>query len=246
MRDHFDGTPYDLKKGFAAGPFGCPVRWKPLAWKVEGDTTQYAWERPISTQQTAFAFVSQLRSWLPKEIGGLHWYGVDDNYTNVYIPLYCSIKRAPECFQVGSISEFTLESAFWIFNLVANWAYTKYSHMYEDIKKVQKELEDKFFAFQPAVEKAALELYQTNPELAVEYLTDYSNAQSQLVMKKWRELWEYLVMKYNDGYVNEVNKDRGRNPKGVGYEDTFLKQVLKDRPGYYDVIWRENQKVKKR
>lgn len=246
MRDHFDGTPYDLKKGFAAGPFGCPVRWKPLVWKVEGDTTQYAWERPISTQQTAFAFVSQLRSWLPREIGGVHWYGVDDNYTNVYIPLYCSIRQAPECFQVGSISEFTLESAFWIFNLVANWAYTKYSYMYEDIRKVQKELEDKFFAFQPAVEKTALELYETNPELSIEYLTDYSISQSNLVVKKWKKLWEYLVMKYNDGYVNDVTKDRGRSPKGVGYGDSFFKQVLKDRPGYYDVIWRKSQDTKKK
>ncbi|MEJ5286827.1 MAG: Putative dipeptidase [Candidatus Kapaibacterium sp.] len=239
MRDHFDGTPYDLKKGLAAGPFGCPVRWKPLVWKIEGDTNEYAWERPISTQQTAFAFVSQLRAWLPRQIGGIHWYGVDDNYTNVYIPIYCSIKEPPECFRVGSISNFTLESAFWIFNLVANWAYTKYSYMYEDIRKVQKELEDKFFDFQPAIEKVALELYKTKPELAVDFLTDYSISQSNLVMRKWRQLWEYLVMKYNDGYVNDVTKDHGRKPKGVGYGNEFFKMFIKERPGYYDVKWRE-------
>lgn len=241
MRDHFDGTEYDLKKGIAAGPYGCPVRWKPLVWKVAGDSTEYAWERPISTQQTAFAFVSQLRSWLPRQLGGIHWYGVDDNYTNVYIPLYCSIKYPPECFRIGSISDFTLKSAFWIFNLVANWAYTKYSYMYEDIRKVQKELEDKFFDFQPAIEKAALELNKISPEKMADFLTDYSNSQSMLVMDKWRKLWEYLVMKYNDGYVNDVQKDFGRHPKGVGYGDEFFKQIIKERPGYYDVKWREKK-----
>lgn len=239
MRDHFDGTEYDQKKGLAAGPFGCPVRWKPLVWKIEGDTTQYAWDRPISTQQTAFAFVSQLRSWLPRQIGGIHWYGVDDNYTNVYIPIYCSIKSPPECFRVGSISNFTVESAFWLFNLVANWAYTKYSYMYPEIQKVQKELEDKFFNYQPAIEKAALELNKISPELMIEFLTDYSHSQSNLVMKRWRELWEYLVMRYNDGYVNDVNKDHGRHPKGVGYGNDFFKKVIQERPGYYEVRWRE-------
>ncbi len=246
MRDHFDGTEYDLKKGFAAGPFGCPVRWKPLVWKIEGDTNQYAWERPISTQQTAFAFVSQLRSWLPREIGGVHWYGVDDNYTNVYIPIYCSIKYAPECFRVGSISNFTLESAFWIFNLVANLAYTKYSYIYEDIRAVQKELEDKFFDFQPAVELAAMELGKVSRERMIDFLTDYSVSQSQLVMKRWKELWEYLVMKYNDGYINDVTKNYGRTPQGVGYGNEFFKQVIKERPGYYDVKWREPETKKKK
>lgn len=239
MRDHFDGTAYDQKKGLASGPFGCPVRWKPLAWKIEGDTTQYAWDRPISTQQTAFAFVSQLRSWLPRQIGGIHWYGVDDNYTNVYIPIYCSIKSPPECFRIGSISNFTLESAFWLFNLVANWAYTKYSYMYPEIQKVQKELEDKFFNYQPAIEKAALELNKISPELMIEFLTDYSHSQSNLLMKRWRELWEDLVMRYNDGYVNDVNKDYGRHPKGVGYGNDFLRRVVNERPGYYEVRWRE-------
>lgn len=239
MRDHFDGTEYDQKKGFAAGPFGCPVRWKPLAWKVEGDTTQFAWDRPISTQQTAFAFVSQLRSWLPREIGGIHWYGVDDNYTNVYIPIYCSIKTPPECFRVGSIANFTLNSAFWLFNLVANFAYTKYSYIYPEIQKVQQELEDKFFAYQMAIEKSAMELSKVSRDLAIEFLTDYSNNQSYLVMKRWRELWEYLVTRYNDGYVNDVKKDFGRNPKGVGYGDEFYKQVIKEKPGYYRVGWRE-------
>lgn len=240
FRDHFDGTEWDLKKGFGAGPFGSPVRWKPLAFKVEGDTNSYGWERPISTQQTAFTFVSQMRSWMPREIGGIFWYGVDDNYTSVYTPIYCSNLQPPPSTQGYSIKDFSLNSAFWVFNLVANLAYNKYDYVLPDIQKVQSELENKFFDFQPAVEMAAAELYKKDKALAVKYLTEYSVGQYELVVDRWRQLWEDLVMKHNDGFINDVNEANGRHPKGVGYGNEFLKRLIKERPGYYDVKWRKS------
>ncbi len=245
MRDHFEGTEFDMTKGIAAGPFGNPYRWKGLTWKISGDTlNEYAWERPISTQQTAFAFVAQMRSWLPREIGGILWYGVDDNYSNVYMPLYCSIERAPKPFIGGSIANVDLNSGFWVFNLVANWAYTKYRYIIKDIQEKQKYFENKFLAFQPAVELAASELYKQNPDLAIQFLTDYSCQQAENVVDEWRDLWYKLVAKYNDGYINDVHKDHGRHPKGVGYGDEFFKQVIKERPGYYDVKWRKPARKK--
>src|SRR3989339_28396 len=246
MRDHFEGTPYDMTKGVAAGPYGCPVRWKNLTWKVAGDTvTEYGWERPTSTQQTAFSFVSQMRNFLPREIGGVFWYGVDDTYSNVYMPLYCCMTRPPEPFTIGSISDFSLESGWWVFNLVANLAYTKYSYIIKDIQKVQSELENKFHATQPAVEKAALELEKTDRALMVDSLTDYSVTQADNTFYRWRDLWRFLVMKYNDGYINDVNVANGRHPQGVGYGDEFLKAVIKDKPGYYEVKWQDKKKKKK-
>lgn len=245
MRDHFNGTEFDLTKGFAAGPFGCPVRWKPLTFKVEGDTVNsYGFERPISTQQTAFAFVTQSRNFLPDEIGGVFWYGVDDNYTTVYIPLYCSLLEAPPSFTGYSISEFSMNSGFWVFNLVANLAYTKYSYMIKDIQQVQSELEEKFYAFQPAIEAGAKAMYEKDKSAVAKYLTEYSVNQSEITVERWRKLWEYLVMKYNDGYINDVTKDNGRHPKGVGYGNEFLKQFVKERPGYYDVKWKKKSKKK--
>jgi dipeptidase len=246
MRDHFEGTEFDMTKGVAAGPFGNPYRWKGLAWKISSDTVNgYAWERPISTQQTAFTFVSQMRSFMPNEIGGCFWYGVDDTYSTVYIPLYCSMKRPPAPFVGGSITKFDITRGFWVFNLVANLAYTKYSYIIKDIQEVQSKLEGKFLASQNAVEMAAADLYKTDKDLAIDYLTDYSCAQAQNTVDRWRELWEYLVVKYNDGYINDVNVDHGRHPKGVGYGDEFFKQVIKDKPGYYDNKWRKKDKKKK-
>lgn len=244
MRDHFEGTEFDMTVGLAAGPYGCPYRWKNLTWKVDGDTTEYGWERPVSTQQTAFAFVSQMRSWLPHQIGGIHWYGVDDNYQNVYIPLYCSMTKAPRCFTIGSIKKLDLESGFWVFNLVANLSYTKYSYVIKDIQKVQSEIENRFFTMQPIIEKAALEMYKTNPDLAISFLTDYSINQSESTVARWRELWEELVVKYNDGYINNVNEANGRHPKGVGYGDYYFKKILEERPDYYKIQWQEKETSK--
>ncbi len=241
MRDHFEGTPWDMTKGLAAGPFGCPYRWKNLGWKIKGDSAQYGWNRPVSTQQTAFAFVAQARSYLPREIGGVFWYGTDDNYTNVYMPLYCSMKRVPKPLKGGSIKEFSFESAFWVFNLTANLAYTKYSYIVKDIKKVQKKFEDKFFAYQPAMEKAASELYKKDKKLAVEFLTDYSCASVSTVVDEWRDLWKRLVVKYNDGYINDFKNGKS-SPKGVGYGDEFYRKVVEEKPGFFNIEWRDKLK----
>lgn len=239
MRDHFEGTEFDMTKGLVAEPYGNPYRWKNLTFKLEGDTiTQYGWERPISTQQTAFAFVSQSRSWLPDDIGGIFWYGVDDNYSNVYMPLYVSLQEVPKAFHGYSIKEFSFESAFWVFNLVANHAYSKYSYMIKDIQEVQSELEDSFFEMQSSVENTAMLLYKKNPESARNYLSEYSVSQVERTMREWTELWKYLVVKYNDGFVNDVNKNNGRSPKGTGYSNEFNKRVIEEKPEYYKVMMR--------
>ncbi len=238
-RDHFEGTEWDMTKGLGAGPYGCPYRWKNLVWQVEGDTTKYGWERPISTQQTAFSFVSQMRADMPREIGGCFWYGVDDNYSTVYMPLYSCMQRSPESLKYAEVDNFTFKSAAWVFNLVANVAYTKYSYIIKDIQEVQSEFENKFFTIQPAVEKAAMELYKQDKEMAIEYLSDYSINQVDQVVDRWRELWRYLVMKYNDGFINDVTKDAGRHPKGVGYGEEYFRQVIEERPGYYDIKWKK-------
>jgi dipeptidase len=224
MRDHYEGTEFDMTKGIDAGPYGTPNRWRPITWTV--DSIDYAWERPVSTQQTGFSFVSQSRSWLPDAVGGILWYGVDDTYTTCYVPLYCGINDVPKSFVTGSIDKFSWESAWWVFNFAANYANLKYSYMLPDIQKVQRELEETSFALQPAVEKTAVELTKTNPELMTRYLTDYSVERGELIVSKWRELGEYLITKYNDGYV----RDDSGNAQEVGYPDDWLEKVVKSRP----------------
>ncbi len=227
MRDHYEGTDFDMTKGVDAGPYGTPNRWRPMDWEI--DSVTYVWERPISTQQTGFSMVAQSRGSLPREVGGVLWYGVDDTYTTCYFPLYCCIDALPKPFTVGSLGKFSWESAWWVFNFVANFANLKYSWMIEDILAVQRELEGTSLALQPTVEKTALALLESDPEMARRYLTDYSVSRGEQVVERWRELGEFLITKYNDGYVKN---DKGR-PEGKGYPDSWLRDVLRARPDQF-------------
>lgn len=232
MRDHFEDTEWDMTKGVDAGPYGLPYRWRPLDWKVTdetGDSVEYAWERAVSTQQTGFTFISQSRSWLPNPIGGVYWYGLDDTWFTCYTPMYCGIDAIPYSFTVGSLQKFSWESAWWVFNFVSNIAGLKYSFMIEDIQKVQSEIEGEYIALQPAVEKTAMELYQTDPALMTKYLTDYCVSHAESMVDKWRALGEHLLTKYNDGYV----KDSIGEPQNAGYPESWLRAVLRENPEQY-------------
>ncbi len=224
MRDHYEGTPFDMTKGVDAGPYGSPYRWRPMGFEVDGQ--HYTWERPISTQQTGFSMITQSRAWLPDAIGGLTWYGVDDTYFTCYLPLYCSIEELPEAFTVGSLDHFSWDSAWWVFNFVSNYANLKYSYMIQDIQDVQATLEGEFFAMQPVVEKTAESLAEKDPALVTRYLTDYSVSHGEAVVRRWRRLGEDLMTKYNDGYV----KDEKGKVTEKGYPETWLETVVKERP----------------
>ena len=203
MRNYYQGTPMDMTKDIGAGPYGSTVRWRPMEWKVDGVT--YIHERAISTQQTGFSFVAQSRSWLPDPVGGINWFGVDDTYYTVYSPMYCGITRVPETFAVGNgdMMTFSDNAAFWVFNQVTNFAYTRTSLLIGDLQKKQSELEDGYMKETVNVDKTAEDLYKKSPAEAVKYLTDYSVKSGNNTVKQWKELYGFLFTKYVDGNVKE-------------------------------------------
>jgi len=224
MRDHFEGTSLDMSQDVGAGPYGLPYRWRPLTWKV--DSTTYFNERAISTQQTGFSFVTQSRSWLPDPVGGVLWFGVDDTYSTVYVPIYCGIQQAPYPFAVGtgSFTEFSWDSAFWVFNWVANFCYSRYSEMIQDVLVVQRELEGSFIADQPEIDAAAAALYKTSPQSARDYLTKYSAAQAERTVTRWRRLGQDLLVKYLDGNT----KDEMKKVHHTGYPASWYRRIADD------------------
>jgi dipeptidase len=226
-RDYLQDTDYDMSQDVGAGPFGKPYRWRPLTWKYEGKT--YFHERTTATQQTAFSYIAQLRSDLPDPIGGILWFGVDDTNTTVYIPMYAGMKRVPETFEVGngSILEYSEDAAFWVFNKVANFAYLRYSLMLPDIRKVQEELESRFQIFVPAMDKAAMELYKKDPEMARDFLTDFSVKMGNYTVQRWEELFRFLMVKYMDG-------NRKKEVDGEFLTNTYGRYPIVEHPEYPD------------
>jgi len=227
MRDHYEGSEMDMTLDIGAGPFVLPYRWRPMTWKVDKDAKEeYFFERAVSTQQTAFSFVTQSRSWLPNPIGGIYWVGMDDTFSTVYTPMYCGIRSVPASFArgTGTFSQFSWDSAFWVFNFVANYAYSRYSDMIQDIQPVQRELEGKFFAIQPELESAALDLFKRSPELARDHLTAYSVAEGDAVVKRWKKLGEFLIWKYLDGNV----RDSQGNVTHPPYPKEWYQRIIKE------------------
>ena len=221
MRDHFEGTDFDMTKDIGSGPYECPYRWRPLTWKV--DDVQYVNERATSTQQTGFSFVSQCRSWLPNPVGGVHWFSVDDTYSTVYNPIYCGSTKVPASYAVGNgdFHHFTWDSAFWVFNWVSNYTYSRYSEMIVDVRLLQAELEGTYLADQPRIDAAATALYEQSPNLAIDYVTEYSCRTADATVDRWRQLGTDLIVKYMDGNL----KDELGNVKHPGYPESWYKKV---------------------
>lgn len=235
MRDEFAGTELDITKGFAAGYSGTKLRLSPLNFKVDG--VSYFHERPIATQQTGFSFVAQMRNWLPPYIGGILWFGVDDAATSMYVPMYCGMIGVPESFSEnnGSLLEYSPTAAFWVFNRVSNFAYTRYSLILPEIRKVQQQWDLTFNTLIPSIDRTAIGLPEAN---AREFLTTFSHTQALNVTNAWRKLGEFLLIKYLDGVVKkEVNGQFLQNEKGIppdilrpGYPEEFLRELVRRHP----------------
>jgi dipeptidase len=246
MRDHFEGTPFDMTEDIGAGPFRLPYRFRPLTWEVDG--VLYCNERAAATQQTGYSFVSESRNWLPDWIGGIFWFGVDDAATSVYTPMYCGIDRIPENFAQGNGDMLTYSptSAFWAFNFVSNFCYLRYDLMTVDVIKAQSELETKFQNNKEAVDKVALELYNNNPELAREFLTDYSVSMGETTFNRWKELGHYLLVKYMDGNIKQEKDGKflyngmgGKvpaDPEHPGYPDWWYEKIVEETGDKFRVI----------
>ena len=212
MRDEYQGTPLDITQGTDAGPWHSKLRFGGLGFKL--DSVQYWYERPIATQQTAWSFVAQMRSFADPKVGGIFWFGVDDAACSCYAPMYCRINHIPECFAEGNGDSYTFSptSAWWTFNLVANWAYTKYSRMYPHIHEMQQIWDDKFNTQVAGVDAEAAAMSE---EDAKSFLTSYSCSQAENMVADWQRLYLYLVTKFIDGQERkEENGQFKRNAYG--------------------------------
>src|SRR6056297_3340798 len=231
MRNHLEGTELDMRKDIGAGPFGNPYRWRPLTWEVDGKT--YCNERATATQQTGFSFVAQARSDYPDKIGGIFWFSVDDAASTVYTPLYAGIQKAPETFAEGngSMMDWGKNSAFWVFNQVSNLAYTRYNLIHPYINDFQQELEKEFVRYTEIIDGKAMELYKEDKEKAMEFVSDFSVDNANLLTHKWKKFYQFLFMKFMDGNVKTTE---GREFKTNGTGVVKLKQ-----PGYSEEWYRQ-------
>ena len=240
MRDHFEGTPLAIDStDIGAGIWHMPYRPTPLYFKVDGK--DYFNERPTSTQQTSWSFVSQMRSWLPREVGGCFWFGNDDGNMVAYTPIYCSMTERPECYNTPGADElnFSMKNAYWVENWVSNMVYPRYSALFPALKAVRDSLEQSYFAQQPQIEAQAQSM---EPQQRQRFLNDYSVRQAQQMLARWQQLATYLIVKYNDMAVKPEKDGRflrtkhglGAPVKRPGYPETFRRRLVQNTGDRYE------------
>ncbi len=214
MRNHLEGTELDMSKDAGAGPFGCPYRMRPLTWESNGET--YLNERATATQQTGFVFVAQMRDWMKDHVGGILWFGTDDAASTVFSPFYCSITDVPNEYREGngSLTKWSDSSSFWLNNLIANFAYTRYNLIHPEIERYQQIQEEDFYLMTIEMDKKA----QSMPkDEAVKSLTKFSCETASNLFKERKILFTNLFMKYMDG--NEKVTDKQFRFKSNGFSD---------------------------
>jgi len=233
MRDHLEGTELDMSLDLGAGPFHCPYRWRPMDFEVDGQA--YCHERTTATQQTGFSFISQSNSNNLPGMGGIIWFGVDDAASTVYCPIYTSIREIPLCFREGngSIMEFSETAAFWIFNQVSNFAYTKYDYIHPEIAARQDSYEENWIHETADLARKFTGIYESEGARGVEKMvTEYSNMAAATLFADWKMFYKYLFVKYMDGNVKTAQKKPEGNkfiaPKVVQpkYSDEFYRAII--------------------
>ena len=232
MRDHYEGTPMDMTTDIGAGGEGCPYRWRPMYFEVDG--VEYCNERAIATQQTGFWLVGQAR---PGKVGIL-WFGTDDAATSPLTPIYVNSLEVPECLRTGNgtMLKYSDTSMFWITNRVAQFAYLRYNTVGKTVREYVDMWENQMLELVPAMDaqiggaKNAKKAQQVATELTV------NNAQA--LFNIWVDLDKYLMVKYIDGNVKGeengqfVDNGNGKDIPGIieqpGYSERWKRAVAHD------------------
>ena len=240
MRDHYEGTPMDMRADIGAGGNACPYRWRPMNFKWDGKT--YVNERAIATQQTGFWFVGQARAWLPDSLGALVWFGCDDAATSYLTPIYVNTTEIPECLREGNgdLLHYSATSQFWINNRVTNSCYRMYDAMEPVVRAEVDAYERGMMAKVKEFDAEMLGLYNKGKaRKVVKGITRFSvdNAQKQFL--HWAGLEEMLTVKFIDGNVKAQDAE-GRflhskyhegTPEGLtqpGYTERWKAAVAHD------------------
>lgn len=261
MRSHFENTQLDMTGAQFddVGAYTASIyRAHPLTWssKVNPDgsdaqeAVSYFHERPIATPQTGWNFVAQSRKSMPRELAALMWFGVDDSGTTVRFPVYGSATAVPKTFGgkgpqdgvVPPMMEFSLDSAFYVFNLVANWAYSRWDVIYPDVYQAIQAKETQYLQEIKQLDQEAIAMtHKEGMSAAIALVTQYSIRTGDQLTHDWFKFFGQLFVKYRDGYVvtkDDQAKSCGCNAKGASYPQPWFDRIVRDTQDHY--LYRED------
>ncbi|MFV0553545.1 MAG: dipeptidase [Mangrovibacterium sp.] len=235
-RSHYDGTKWDMEKGYKAGAHGNPNRSRPLTFEVEGQAA--SWERPISTPLTAYSFVAELKTDAEKNTNSVLWLGLDNTYTNIYLPFNAAVREIPRSFSNADYASFSWDSMWWVFNFVGNYVNLRYGKMIQDVKAKQEQVQARLIHDFRLLEERQRVVASAREK--AEAYTNFGNQKAADLLSEWTQLSFHLITKYNDGMI----RDENMNPKSVGYSEDFYKKAVEDDPERILPVWKEEMENK--
>ena len=148
--------------------------------------------------------------------------------------MYASITEIPYAYREGngSMMKFKPDAAFWIFNLVSNFAYTRYCDIYPEIETVRRDLHRNFKDETAKIEGDLREEAANNPQNVAKKLTEYSAKASENTMQTWQNLFASLFVKYVDGNI----KTEREVPEGYKYYSPEVKQPKYGNDWYKHIV----------
>lgn len=204
QRSTFTGTIYDKENDAAwyySGKNGEWVKSK-LATPFPSSETQKLLKttrrRAVARADGEYGMVAQLRSNMPREIGGIYWVFQDNAYTSPYLPLFTGVSRIPEVYSIYDPQQYSDNSARWAIDFVDNLLYLNWQDGKKDLEAARKPLEDDFFKQNTEIEKQYLELQKKNPKKARELLNTYAQECADRIMHTYTQLRNTLITKYTN------------------------------------------------
>jgi len=182
------------KDGWVKSPLATPQVYRELR-----DLLDIQWYRPIPVWRNSYHFISQARDWLPNEIGGVLWFGLDNPENSVVLPVWVGITEVPPSWALQDRTKVNRDSAFWAFGLVDDCVNQYYGVLKPILDEMRDPLQEELFAEQDSIEQEALKLYKNSPEEAQKFLTEYTVSTMKRVEKAY---WEILDVLLYEGHNN--------------------------------------------
>jgi dipeptidase len=255
FRNHYEGTVLDQRADVGAGPFRSAFRvGDGLQWEASSGR-QYVNERAISVQATGWHFTAQVRNAsVPPPVRGILWFGPDDTKHTLNVPFYSGTTRVPAAWDgadcmgrsacrraknlTGTITDFSFQAAHWVFNMVSNYAYSRYDAITPVVSAKIAATEARWFAETAVIDAKATALYAADPAAAVKMVTDYSFGTGAKAVTDWLAFWQQLFVTFVDGYetkADATNQVCGCSKNSVPYPQSWHDRIANETGSKYEV-----------
>ena len=207
---------------------------------------RYANMRTVSTQQTSWHFTAVIRADKPMSV--MYW-APDDTCCTPMVPILSHASAIPQPYAVSpdaaaenpissvDTSRFSFDKMFWVSNMVANLAYSRWSDVYPKVKcavdRKEKDYDARLFEADAAIE----ELWNAGKVAeAEEVATRFSVLHGTELARDWLSFYGSLFQTFHDGDITTPSANDPQcncEVEEVGYSDQWRERIVDEAGNLY-------------